>query len=82
MTAQNRVTFMCSEMNATTDAPLQVETIGAAEPGSDATLVVADIGAPPLPVFAAPSAEAGVSGAISVSASLHVDDRNSSGNWF
>ena len=69
-------------LNATTDAPLQVETIGAAEPGSDATLVVADIGATPLPVFAAPSAEAAVSGAISVSASLHVDDRNSSGNWF
>jgi ferric-dicitrate binding protein FerR (iron transport regulator) len=61
--------------------PLQVETGTPGEAGSEATLVVADIDDTPLPVYAAPSADAAVIGAISASTSLRIDDRDGSGNW-
>jgi len=61
--------------------PLQVKTGPPGEAGSEATLVVADIDDTPLPVYAAPSTDAAVIGAISANASLRIDDRDGSGNW-
>jgi ferric-dicitrate binding protein FerR (iron transport regulator) len=63
-------------------APLQVETGAPGKAGGEATLVIADIDLTPLPVYAAPSADAAVIGSISASTRLRIDDRDSSGSWF
>ena len=69
-------------LNATAGAPLQVETSGQADKNSGDTMVVADIDATPVPVYAAPSVDAAVIGMIGEGAVLRVEDRDSSGAWF
>ena len=69
-------------LNAMAGAPLQVETSGQAGQDSGDTLVVTDIDATPLPVYAAPSVDAAVVGTIGEGAVLRVEDRDSSGAWF
>lgn len=68
-------------LDATAGAPLQVETSAAAANTND-TLVVSDIDATPIPVYAAPSADSTVIGAIAQNALLRIDDRDNSGGWF
>ncbi len=61
--------------------PLEVETGAPGEASSEATLLVADIDDTPLPVYAAPSADAAMIGAVSANTRLRIDDHDSSGGW-
>jgi hypothetical protein len=69
-------------LDATAGAPLQVQTSGQAAMGDGDTLVVADLDATPLPVYAAPRTDAATIGTIGADAILRVDARDSSGGWF